>query len=162
MKKIIRSVFSLMLVILIAISSISGVAADNAIQEQETVNVRFTIPTSIAKKKTNYTFSIREKGVQDWMFYGLYEASDGLQVNFNVSANTDYEYVLNYFDNRAYYKVIGDTLSVDGETAITNTTRENGLVSSEYVENPNESYWNLKLESHPVMNKFDANSMVML
>ena len=51
MKKIIGSVFSLMLVILIAISSISGVAADNAIQEQETVNVRFTIPTSIAKKR---------------------------------------------------------------------------------------------------------------
>lgn len=162
MKKTFRTLLSFFLVAMIAVSSMNGIAADNTPQEPKTVNVRFTIPTSIAKKKTNYTFSIREKGKQDWTFHGLYETSEGLQINLNVSENTDYEYVLNYFDNRTYYKVIGDTLSVDGETAITNTTRENGLVSSELVKNENESYWNLKQESHPVTNKFEANSMVML
>ncbi|WZU01054.1 hypothetical protein MGH68_16510 [Erysipelothrix sp. D19-032] len=132
MKKTFRTLLSFFLVAMIAVSSMNGIAADNTPQEPKTVNVRFTIPTSIAKKKTNYTFSIREKGKQDWTFHGLYETSEGLQINLNVSENTEYEYVLNYFDNRTYYKVIGDTLSVDGETAITNTTRENGLVSSNW------------------------------
>ncbi|WP_159639271.1 MucBP domain-containing protein [Erysipelothrix anatis] len=160
MKKILRNFLSFFLVTLIAVSSLSGVAAESAAIKDTTVNVRFTIPSDIAKKKVNYTFSIREKGTATWTNHGLYDIEGGIQVNLKLTPKTDYEYVVNYFDNRTYYKVIGDSLSINSSNELTHETQEASLVTSEYVTNQNESYWNLTQVKHPEINQFDAKSTV--
>lgn len=161
MKKTFRTLLSFFLVAMIAVSSMNGIAADNTPQEPKTVNVRFTIPTSIATNKNNYTFSIREKGTEEWTEHGLYNTDFGLQVNLNLSVSTDYEYVLNYINSRVHFKVIGNSLMVDSDNEIQHMTDEAGVVETKFIQNETESFWELKQLKNPVEHEYPANRTLM-
>ena len=161
MKKIIRMLASVSLVLVLALSSVIAVTAESTNDATQTENVRLTIPEAVATNIKNYTFSIREKGTQSWTDHGLYSISSGLQVNLKLEVNTEYEYTLNYINNKTYYKLIGSSLRVDEAGLLHHQTAENGLVTENRVENDNESYWEITQVKNPRDHEYSASRTLL-